>query len=485
MNLEALRARGERQSEELARESYRAGAGLSDTTDFAGIVARYPELASDEALDAARGHRALREWVADNIVGRATAPLEDRLQAWESRAEVVVAGGERVPFQRVSVLIANEPDRARRLMLDAARRAVLAEPAALRAEKLAVERELLARFGNGGGVVAARSALSGIDLDTLGAAAGAVLARTADLYRDVLRERLRSVLGLTPGDAVRSDASWLFRGAAYDDAFAATDLVPTARRQVAAMGLDAEAGGRIVFDTGERERKRARAFCAPVRVPDEVYLVIRPFGGYVDWRAFWHELGHALHFGHVARDLPFEHRWLGDNSVTEAFAMLFEHTTGAPAWLARYTSLEGERRRAFLREQAFTLLAVVRRYAAKLRYELALHRAPSFAAGAAGYVETLTEATGFRYDAEDALLDLDDGFYAARYLRAWQLEAMLRGSLRDRFDEDWFRNPRTGPVLQGLFARGQRDDAAVLAAADLGGPLSFDTLVEFCEAALA
>ena len=251
------------------------------------------------------------------------------------------------------------------------------------------------------------------------------------------------------------------------------------------MGLDALAAGRIIHDTHDRERKRPRAFCAPVRVPDEVYLVIRPHGGYADYRAFWHELGHALHFANAARDMPFEHRWLGDNSVTECYAMLFEHQLMAPAWLKRYTTLGGARLAEFRRAQAFALLAIVRRYAAKLNYETQLHRAPSLASGARRYAEILTEATGFGYADEDALLDLDDGFYAARYLRAWQLEAALRTRLIEQFDEDWFRNPRSGAFVLELLVRGQRDDAVQVAKTALQTRLSFEPLAAWCEAALA
>ena len=81
--------------------------------------------------------------------------------------------------------------------------------------------------------------------------------------------------------------------------------------------------------------------------------------------------------------------------------------------------------------------------------------------------------------------DLDDGFYAARYLRAWQLEALLAASLRERFDEDWFRNPQCGRWLLDLFSRGQRDDAAALAGAVLGRALDFGPLIARAETALA
>ena len=105
------------------------------------------------------------------------------------------------------------------------------------------------------------------------------------------------------------------------------------------MGIDPLAAGRITLDTGEREGKRARAFCAPVRVPDEVYLVLRPHGGQTDWTTFLHELGHALHFAYMRPDLAFEYRWLGDNSITEGYAMLFDHLMKDAGWLKRYTEL--------------------------------------------------------------------------------------------------------------------------------------------------
>ena len=484
MNVEELRRRGEEMCAELGLESYRTGAGLAAESHYAEIFARYADLADEGAVAAARGQRELFEWAVDNRVGRAVAALDDRLHAWEARAVVALAGGESVPYQRAAIEIANEPQRARRLAIETARRGVLAEPAAIRRERLTRERELLGALGMGD-PVATRAALSGVDLDGLGAACAGFLAATADLYRDALRETLRTELSLAPGDADRADAAYLFRGAGYDEFFRGSELVGTARAQLAEMGLDAEAGGRIRYDADDRERKRSRAFCAPVKVPDEVYLVIRPFGGQTDYRAFWHELGHAQHFANISRALPFEHRWLGDNSVTEGFAMLFEHMVGEPSWLRRYTGLAGERQRAFRRSQAFALLAILRRYAAKLRYELALHRASSLDAGAAAYAPLLSEATGFCYAPEDALLDLDDGFYAARYLRAWQLEALLADSLRERFDEDWFLNPRSGRWLLDLFARGQQDDAATLARTVLRCDLDFGPLVARAEAALA
>ena len=54
----------------------------------------------------------------------------------------------------------------------------------------------------------------------------------------------------------------------------------------------------------------------------------------------------------------------------------------------------------------------------------------------------------------DAFVDVDPRFYAARYLRAWQLQALLTETLVERYDADWWRNPRAGPwIVRGAVRR--------------------------------
>ena len=67
-----------------------------------------------------------------------------------------------------------------------------------------------------------------------------------------------------------------------------------------------------------------------------------------------HELGHALHFAYARAELPFEYRWLGDNSVTEGYAMLFDHRM-QDARLARSAtrgSVATTRRRIYARRDS-------------------------------------------------------------------------------------------------------------------------------------
>ena len=59
---------------------------------------------------------------------------------------------------------------------------------------------------------------------------------------------------------------------------------------------------------------------------------------------------------------------------------------------------------------------------------------------------------------------MDEGFYAACYLRAWALETHWRAALEERFGERWFASPEAGEWLRGLWRHGQRLNADELLA---------------------
>jgi hypothetical protein len=210
---------------------------------------------------------------------------------------------------------------------------------------------------------------------------------------------------------------------------------------------------------------------------------MRPHGGQTDYQTLLHELGHALHFAYTRADLPFEYRWVGDNSVTESYAMLFDHLMQNPGWLLRYSGLGKRDLPPFLRAAALEELQFLRRYCAKLIYEVQLYGGQlSWDLMPDLYVETLSEATSFRYRRADAFIDVDSRYYAARYLRAWQLGALLAEALTERFNEDWYRNPQAGPwIVEGLFAEGQRELADEIAQRVAGRSLSFGPVIKAVE----
>ena len=107
-----------------------------------------------------------------------------------------------------------------------------------------------------------------------------------------------------------------------------------------------------------------------------------------------------------------------------------------------------------------------------------------FRSSATRYRELLSAATRFAYLEEDYLLDVDPGFYAARYLRAWQLQAALAHHLSDTYGEDWYRNPRAGVDVQALMSRGQETPAHRLLEETTGSALSFHPVITRLERVL-
>ena len=283
------------------------------------------------------------------------------------------------------------------------------------------------------------------------------LGRTGELYAEAMEEEL-SRADVPPASAQRHDAQYCFRGAEYDALFPAEKIETSAREVCASMGLDLLAEGRVRLDIEDRPLKSPRAFCASLHVPEEVYLVIRPRGGYDDYRAFWHELGHALHFANVAADAPFEWKRLGDNSVTEGFAMLFDHLLFDPLWLEDALGGEASDYEAFLAHHALFELYMLRRYAAKIDYELTLHQGAELAGKDAVYREKLSAATRVEYPEVSYLDDVDPFFYCANYLRAWMLQAQMAEVLKTKFGRKWWMNGESGGFLMDIWRDGQRHD---------------------------
>ncbi|MGH7668498.1 MAG: hypothetical protein ACRENQ_03310 [Gemmatimonadaceae bacterium] len=498
LSIDRLRREGQAFTEAISREYYLAHAGLKATAELTPLYERYGEVMSEESLalvheafraarpesEEYRRLRHLLDWQVESQSSRELASLDEREIAWESDAMISLPGGGAVPFQRASIDLANSTDRAERLALDQARaRLVQAELGPMRLERFQREREITEQLKLADGYNATFDLLAGFPLLELRAECERFLHDTQAVWDEVFPEFVKRELGIAPSEATRADALALMRARMFDAGFPWDTMESRILGQVREMGIVPDADGRVILDTGNREGKRARAFCSPVRVPEEVYLVLRPHGGQNDWNTFLHELGHALHFAYMQPDLPFEYRWLGDNSITEGYAMLFDHRLQDRRWLARYASLPAAEIQPFLRSAGFEELQLLRRYCAKLIYETHLYGGDvGWSALPDLYVQLLTDATGFRYHPADAFVDVDPRYYAARYLRAWQLQALINETLTERFNEDWWRNPSAGPwIVNELFAPGQREMAHEQAARVSGKSLSFAPLVRSVE----
>jgi hypothetical protein len=472
--------------EELDREYYLHLSGQRPDLALEPIYERHHILFERDAVErigerrrAASGEdetrlRYLHHFALDGHLGAATRDLDARLAELEASLEVDVAG-EEIPYRMAPVIQANEPDAERRAAIEDARNQVLAE----RLNPLhweAIERAHAGCVELGWpSYLDAYTDVRALDLRGLSRRLEEFVKATEAGYRRTVDPELERTTGLALGDLRRSDLARFFRAAHLDELFPSEGMVEALRGTLAGLGIDLDAQPNVTLDTESRPTKSPRAFCSTPRVPAEVYLVMPPIGGREDYAALFHEAGHAEHYGCTDAGLAFEFRHLGDNSVTESFAFLLEGLTANRAWLGTVLAPDGAE--AAVAHARAARLLMLRRYSAKLAYEVELHGPDSdLEAMPDRYSALLGERIGVPWPRESWLSDVDGGFYAGCYLRAWATEVEWRQELGDRFGGAWFESREAGQWLRELWSAGQRLDVEELLATHTARRIDFKRL---------
>jgi hypothetical protein len=479
--VEAYREEADRFLAALDQELYLHFAGHKDELEVAAIYERFSDLTTADAcrtLEAAAaegtGTRELWRFACDGYFGALTRTEQEEVAGLEASLTVDV-DGETIGFRLLRPAIANEPDRERRERLERAR----AE--AVETHLNPVHRRTFERVREGLDALGTSSYRDlyerlGAPLEWLAPRCEALLAETEDVYVGAADRLFRSRLGIPLEEAKRPDVLRLLRASEWDAGFTREGMLPALTATLGDLGIDLAAQPNVHLDVEPRPNKSPRAFCSPIEVPGRVMLVIQPMGGPDDWHALFHEAGHTEHYAHTSADLPVEARRLGDNAVTEGWAALLELLVDDPVWLSR--RLDFGRPDDFAAEAATVRLYLVRRYAAKLLYELELHDGADLDEMRGRYVERLRDATKVEPSRADFLSDVDPGFYASDYVRSWAFEAQLRAFLRDEFGTAWFSRRDAGSLLRELWNEGQRLTADELLRDVTGSGLELDTIVE-------
>jgi hypothetical protein len=448
----------------LTAEFYRHGAGLKEDLEFSGIYEKHAGLFAPDSVAwlltdrSLPERRILAEFAAFGWVDSELREITDRIGTEEARA-TVEWDRQSLPWRQAGIAIADEPDRARRHELERRTADVTAQLNPQRSERLGRSHRLAIGLGFAD-YIAMCEQLGQLDLAALNRDMQMLLRKTGKRYQAALAQRFGAA-EIPLSDATTADWAYLRRGHEFDAIFPKERLVPALTQTMAGLGVDLENQPNLKLDVEERPLKSPRAFCAPVHVPGEVWLVIRPRGGHDDYNSILHEAGHAEHFAHTRADAHFAFRYLGDNSITEGYAFLFANLTRNRDWLRDVLGsgeVEGYLALADLAE-----LYMLRRYAAKLAYEMELQRALDPAPLSQRYAQALGDALRLRVPPENFLFDVDDAFYCARYLRAWVVEVQLRTRLEREFGRRWYASAQAGEYLRSLWSLGQQFAAEEMA----------------------
>jgi hypothetical protein len=449
-------------SKEVLNEYYQNWAGLKEELNISQIFLKYSELFTPDNIatikrtrEASSGdeHRRFNRLfgsLVDTYLEQRVSELTDKATTLETQTKITVYG-KPIPYRSTQPMVMNEDERARRGKIQ-----TLAEEAVKTFNPILEERLVrlheAAKAQGYPDYASLYSEVKSIDYEKLLNDLKAHLKATDSLYVKQLELALRSI-GAELKDASRHDILYLYRGKRFDAYFPRGNVVTALRKTLDGMDLQLEKYPNIMLDLEERPKKDPRAACFPLDVPRKIILGAMPIGGRYDYETVLHEAGHALHHANTPADMPFVFRLSDEKSLTETYSSLFENLTLNEKWLQMVVGIGDTKE--LLDFAYFSKLYITRLYAAKLEYELRLHRE-----GIQGkqqlYQNLHEQAVKVRFNPVNYLINVDDGFYCAEYLRSWIAEAQLRKYLVDEFGDEWFTNPGSGSLLRELWKEGSR-----------------------------
>lgn len=275
-----------------------------------------------------------------------------------------------------------------------------------------------------------------------------ILQSTEDIYRDILSWLIKRKIGIR--DAEKHDIVFIFRMKEFDRYFPSERLMEVMERSLGELGWSSGGSSGLFIDIDKKSGKVTRAFCSPVSVPDRIFVVIYPLGGQDDYQSLLHELGHAFLYSSKKGDLPFEERYLIEPYFSESIAFVFHYLPLKRAWLRRYLDFSSTEN--YLLYGYFQKLYMVRRYCAKFLFESMIHEKMDCKEMGGIYSDIMYKGTYVRHPEGYFLYDMDPFIMSAEYLMGWIVASQIESYMRNKFDEDWYRNPRTGPFIREIFS---------------------------------
>jgi hypothetical protein len=396
----------------------------------------------------------------------ATARVDDALAA--RGHGVIDLAGTSLPLAEAPQRIASLADRGVRAAAWAAYLRELAGLEGLHVERIERAREAAARAG-GEAYAARHAALAGFDPGALAAEARAFLAATEDACREALPYVARRYVGegvrpLPEGDLAAHDLSFLASALPFGALFPTAGLAPTVLPLLEGMGLPPAKLG-LHLDLGREPGRAPGAVVAALAVPRPVAVLLRTTGLPADYRAFLGALGTAVQLASVPAAAPVEDKRCRDDGVLGAYGVLFEGLPANPVFLRRVLGAGKPEATEASRVLSLAALLEARSRCARFEHELSVWNQGPTGSVARAFVEREEAATFARTHEALAFAGIEPGLSAAHRLRALGLGATLERELTERFDEDWFRNPRTGPFLAERFPRGDAAEAEFFGAA--------------------
>lgn len=482
MKLERLRARAEAFLEQIEREWYEVvrepahrsaiGARLAAESDLFALsrISEVQRAVSQSTGLEERRARFLLAFLVRGRARRAAATVLDRRFDFETMGALEVEG-ERLAPSSVPGRLAHISDPGERHGIEEAWLSALGEEDPFLQDLLQRQRDVYDELGYGTFLVTCEL-LTEIDLRALAREGARAIEETEGELVGLLDWFLPRAAGVDRVRASAGDRFALWWAPPAPDLFGEPAALRGSTQLIAKSGIDPVAGGRLRLERRPQVRRTAGAVACTLHIPRSVTVLHSGARGLATHHAELAALGKALHAAYTDPELDLEFRWMGDEAVPLAWGALFGGLLFEDAFVRDRYAASAVRLAEQRRLSALLLLLRLRRRIGVLQATLAWCEESGAGPLADSYPGILTAATGLRHDPRQANWDVGIPSEVAAVLRGELLAAVLRDYLRERFDVDWYRNPRAGETLVHLMRDGRRYTASELAVQLASQPLS-------------
>ncbi|MCB2146290.1 MAG: hypothetical protein KQI81_07420 [Deltaproteobacteria bacterium] len=446
------------------------------------IYAGFEEVLTPETIDGAADipdeqvRTRIRHGLIDHYLQCRLMPHETEMQAW-SRGAAAHVDGEKIYFpevipwcQKSSTLLKRQ-----RLQQETGPLCKLLKPFAVNYWNIVLET-LTDELGFDS-YIDYCSRKKGLDYHRLYREMKALIERTDNHYFAAMEAWSRRRFNRPLKELSRFDAIYLLSLGQWDRLCPVDDPEATLGF-FSRWGLDPAHHPGLYLEIQPAAGKSAQAISVMVRIPQEVHILMRPEGGWIDLETLWHELGHGLSAVTTDPSLPVVDRELATAfNLSEVYAFLLQRIALSRPVLESVMDLPEKTVSTMIFYKDLKDLSVFRRYAAKFISEYEMFSGGDLSDGRP-YADTMARITGFYHQPESHLFDLVPELYCADYLLGWMGEAVLHNHLQRNLGCNWSQSPEAGKMLKGLWRQGNSLDIFSFFEANGIGELSPAPLLE-------
>ena len=226
------------------------------------------------------------------------------------------------------------------------------------------------------------------------------------------------------------------------------------------MGLNPS---KIKIDKKDRPKKYASPFCMALKIPQDVRISFKAENPLNDANSIYHEMGHAIHFSSIKKQLPYWKRICISNGLAETFSIFFEGILTEYDYMIEELKLPKEYAKEIIRRKNFLQLFGAAFYTGNSLFRIAYwHENMKFKNCNKRYAKELKKSMGMKIPGAYWQLHHilpSRLMYVPSYMLAEIQQFKIKQNLREKYGQKWWKSKKAGKEILNLMSKGADSEA--------------------------